>query len=56
MEDSPPPEYVDFILMRDVYHCTPSELGEQTQEDVMITLLCLEVESTVKKAREGKKG
>ncbi len=24
-----PQEYTDFILMRNVYHCTPSELEQQ---------------------------
>jgi len=46
---------VDLILMRDVFHCTPAELGEQDYETVMTVLVCLEAEATVRKSREGKK-
>jgi len=31
-----PSEWTDFILMRDIYHCTPSELDEQ--DDAMIEM------------------
>jgi len=27
--ESPPPEYLEFLLIQRVYHCTPSELDKQ---------------------------
>ena len=29
--DSAPLEYADYVLIRDLYHCTPLELEEQDQ-------------------------
>lgn len=46
-----PPELVDLMLMRDVFHCTPSELAEQRAEDVQTVLLLLDVEATVRRMR-----
>ena len=41
----PPPEYIELILCRDVYHCTPSELDEQDVARVEAHLICLELEA-----------
>jgi hypothetical protein len=47
-----PPEYVELVLCRDVYHCRPSELDEEDDERVAAHLICLEVEEAVRKRRE----
>jgi hypothetical protein len=52
----PPPEYVDLILCRDVYHCTPAELDEQEAARVQAHMLCLEMEVKVAKQREKNAG
>lgn len=44
-----PAEYVDFLLIRDLYHCTPSELDQQ---DEYITSLHIDFMNI--KAEEGK--
>jgi len=46
-----PPEYVDFILRRDIYHCTPSQLRAEKASDVLADLTCLEIETRVANAR-----
>lgn len=42
--------------MRDVFHCSPSELYEQDAEDIATVLTVLEAEATVQriKNRRGK--
>jgi len=49
---------VDLILMRDIFHCTPSELYEQDAESIAGVLAMLEAEATVKriKRRSGRGG
>lgn len=42
-----PPEYIDLILKRDVYHCTPSELDAQDAEAILQDLVILETEGKV---------
>lgn len=49
-----PTEYVDLVLCRDVYHCTPSELDAQDAERIATHLLCMEVEERVRKMRDKK--
>jgi len=44
-----PWEYVELVLCRDVYHCSPSELGEQDWLTVMTHLHLLETEGKIKK-------
>jgi len=44
-----PPEYTDLILMRDVFHCTPSALYEQDAEDIAVVLTLLDAEATVRR-------
>lgn len=46
-----PPEYVDLVLMRDIFHCTPSELYEQSAEDVSTVLTLLQAEDVVQRLR-----
>ena len=48
----PPPQYLELILCRDVYHCTPSELDEQDAERVADHLLCLQEESKYRRMRD----
>lgn len=55
VDGPPPPEYVDLILMRDVFHCTPAELAEQDAEAVLAVLACLSAEAFVEKSRKGKR-
>lgn len=43
------------MLMRDVFHCTPSELAEQDAEDVATVLELLEAEAQVAKLRKEQK-
>lgn len=38
--------------MRDVFHCTPSELAEQDADDVMTVLALLQAEGTYRKRME----
>lgn len=52
VDDTPPPEYVDLVLMRDVFHCPPSVLAEQDADDVYRALACLSAEAYVRKARQ----
>jgi hypothetical protein len=51
-----PDEYVELFLCRDVYHCTPSELGEQDYVTVMNHLSCIAAENALKAARENRRG
>lgn len=51
-----PPEYLNLILCRDVYHCRPSELRQERLTDVLPHLTCLHVENRVHSARSGSKG
>lgn len=46
-----PPEYIDLVLMRDVFHCSPAELYEQDAEDIATVLTLLEAEDVVRKLR-----
>lgn len=40
------------MLMRDVFHCTPSELAEQDAEEIATVLELLEAEATVARMRK----
>ena len=47
--DRPMPiEYLELILCRDVYHCTPNELDAQDMERVGAHLVCLRAEAKCK--------
>jgi hypothetical protein len=51
-----PPDYVDLMLMRDVFHCPPSVLAEQDTDAVLRVLACLEAEAYVREAEEKRRG
>lgn len=48
-----PQEYIDFLLMKDVYHCTPSELDEQDASKITlhINFLNMQQEESIKDQR-----
>lgn len=46
-----PQPMVELMLMRDVFHCTPSELDEQDAERIFEVLACLRAEQDVAEAR-----
>jgi len=50
-----PLEYIELILCRDVYHCTPSELEKQYADVVNAHLVCLAAEAKVAKMRTRKR-
>lgn len=52
----PPPEYVDLLLCRDVYHCTPAELDAQDAGRILAHLVCLEMEGKARAQREKNAG
>jgi len=47
----PPPEYLELILCRDVYHCTPVALAEVPMTKVLTHLTCLSIEGDVANKR-----
>lgn len=50
-DNPPPPEYTDMILMRDVFHCTPSALYKQDADDIAQVIAVLEAEAVIAKRR-----
>jgi hypothetical protein len=49
----PPPDYVDLVLCRDVYHCRPSELDDEDATVLARHMLLLEIENKwLEKQRE----
>lgn len=40
-----PEEYTDFLLMREVYHCTPSEFDEQDDATIEAHLHFVKIQS-----------
>lgn len=50
--NAPPPwEYVELVLCRDVYHCTPSQLRKENAEDVFAHLEMIGMENQVDEAK-----
>jgi hypothetical protein len=45
---APPPEYIDLVLCRDIYHCPPSLLDDQDWLRIQGHLTCLDMEATVR--------
>lgn len=45
----PPQEYVELVLCRDVYHCTPSELGNEDWDVIELHLEMMAAEGLVRK-------
>jgi len=48
----PPQPYVDLMLCRDVFHCTPSQLRAEAADDIFSALACLEAEAMYRKRLE----
>lgn len=46
-----PREYVELVLCRDVYHCTPLELAQIPLETVEAHLICIAAETKVRNMR-----
>lgn len=51
----PPWEYVELVLCRDVYHCTPSQLRRENALDIIQTLAMLSIEAQVEQAKAKRK-
>ena len=49
-----PWEYIELILCRDIYHCTPSELYEQPVDVINMHLALIGVEKRVEEFRNQK--
>ena len=47
-----PEEYIDFDLIRNVYHCTPAELEEQDFSTIFLHREILRVEAEKEKKRK----
>jgi len=50
LNDDPPIEYLELILCRDVYHCTPVQLADVPLPTIIKHLACLDAELHVRKA------
>lgn len=50
-EGETPIAWTNFILMRDIFHCTPTELKKQPIRKVTAALTCLGAEQTIRDAR-----
>ena len=48
----PPPEYIDYLLCRHVYHCLPSELDAEDAEAIALHLDFMEQEARVDKMKD----
>jgi hypothetical protein len=47
--DDLPFEYTELILCRDVYHCLPSELGDESWETISAHLALMKAEERTRK-------
>ena len=47
-----PWEYIELILCRDVYHCTPNKLDDIPLDKILAHLTCISVEAQVRKQKE----
>lgn len=54
VQGAPPPDYVDLLLCRDVFHCRPSELAQEDADDILRALACLSAEAYIRAAEENK--
>jgi hypothetical protein len=50
LRQPPPPEYLELLLCRDVYHCPPTELARVPLATVLAHLACLDAEAQVREA------
>jgi hypothetical protein len=48
---SPPIQWQNYLLMRDVFHCTPSELKAQSPHDIAAVLVCIETAEKIRKLK-----
>lgn len=48
LRQPPPPEYLELLLCRDVYHCTPVELATIPLQTILTHLACLDAEAQVR--------
>lgn len=46
---SPPAEYIEYILCKEVYHCRPSELRAESFSDILKTLVVMGIEGRIRK-------
>jgi hypothetical protein len=46
-----PIQWTNYILMRDIFHCTPSELKAQSAHDIAAVLVCMDIKGQVDKAK-----
>ena len=53
---SAPPEYIEMILCRDIYHCTPGELAQIPLDTILAHLICLREEQEWAKDKQRSKG
>jgi hypothetical protein len=51
-----PIQWQNFRLMRDIFHCTPSELKAQSLHDINAVLVCMDIEARVHKAKNSPGG
>lgn len=49
----PPWEYIEMVLCRDFYHCTPSELAKENASKAMRHLIIANYEAKYLKAPKG---
>jgi len=56
MGESPPVEYVELVLCRDVFHCLPSELRRERAADILNAVEILKAEAKVREHEEKKHG
>jgi hypothetical protein len=43
--------YMELVLCRDIYHCTPTELAQQPLTTIAAHLTCLDVEAAVRRRK-----
>ncbi len=48
---TPPIEYINYLLMRHVLHCTPSQLRREDARDIATLLDVIAVESEVQEIK-----
>lgn len=54
MFGEPPVVWISYILMRDVFHCTPNALRQQPLAAVQSVLMCMDVAARVEESRNRK--
>jgi hypothetical protein len=46
-----PIQWQNYKLMKEIFHCTPSELRAQRPSDIAAVLICIDVEARITKAK-----